>query len=306
MNLKTYLLPCDRIYFSGLSDLSYILTRLYEISGLNHFSWWQAGQFLLIVAGVFVLELGVVGWKKSSLRVLLLFEKTTQDDFFIWLTELFGLFNILAFFFSFGVCYYLAGLIQTHIDFQWIQQVQNGTIQFIIVYILSDLKEYIKHYTFHKVPTLWEIHAFHHSAEKFNLLTTYRFHYLQSAIGTFFDVSLFVLLGAPLHTYLAVRIFSAIHGLLVHSNIEHNWGWIGKYVLVSPAAHRIHHSKESRHFNKNLGGALIVWDRLFGTYCPPEKVDALGIPDNPYNKKGFLYDLCIPFIAIRRLWSRRK
>ena len=240
--------------------------------------------------------------KKKSLRgkrastpiFLLKFKSSTRIDFYIFLTDLFGLFNILAFLFSFGICYFLVGQVQKNVDFQLIRFIENGSVQFLIVYILADFKEYFKHYLFHRLPLLWQIHSFHHSAEEFNILTTYRFHYLQTALGTFFDVIPYVILGVPIQTYFAVKILGLIHGLLVHSNINHTWGIIGKYILVSPAAHRIHHSIEIEHYNKNLGGVFIFWDRLFGTYQPAVEVKKIGIPNNPFNRKNLLHDLYYP------------
>lgn len=286
-------------------EIQLILTRLYEISGLATFSIAQAAGFFLVVCAVFLFEMYVVGWKKSSLFVVLTFEKTTRVDFFIWLTHLFGLFTILSFLFSLGVCYFLAGQIQKSFNFELVHFIESGSIQFLIIYLISDLKEYWKHFIFHKWILLWEIHAFHHSAQRFNMLTAYRFHYLQTAIGSFFDVIPFVLLGAPIQTYFAVKILGLVHGLLVHSNWEHDWGVIGKYVLVSPAAHRIHHSEKKQHFNKNFGGTFIFWDRLFGTYHSAEPVHVLGIPDNKFNKKGLLHDLFLPVFRIaKRLMGR--
>ena len=102
-----------------------------------------------------------------------------------------------------------------------------------------------------------------------------------------------------------MKILGLVHGLLVHSNWEHDWGVIGKYVLVSPAAHRIHHSEKKQHFNKNFGGTFIFWDRLFGTYHSAEPVHVLGIPDNKFNKKGLLHDLFLPVFRIaKRLMGR--
>jgi sterol desaturase/sphingolipid hydroxylase (fatty acid hydroxylase superfamily) len=281
-----------------MSELQYIFDRLYQISGLAEMTWSQIAQFILIILGVFIFELLVVGWQRSSLRKIYKFDKSTRIDLYVWLTELFGLFGILSFLFSVGICYYLAGQIQKSIDLQLIKLIENGYFQFTIIFILSDLKEYIKHYFFHRIKPLWEIHAFHHSAENFNILTTFRFHYLQSSLGTFFDIIPFILLGVPIQTIFAVGVLRSIHGLLVHSNIQHDWGFIGKYILVSPAAHRIHHSVKEEHFNKNLGGTFIFWDHLFGTYHPAEENVVLGIPNNNFNKKGFLHDLYFPIIRM--------
>ena len=283
-----------------MSQINYIFERLYQISGLESFSWLQVFYFILIIIGALIIELIAVGWKRSSFLTLIKFEKTTRTDFYIWLTELFGLFNILAFLSSLGISYFLVGQIQKSVDLQLIRSIDNSFLQFLIVFLLSDFKEYIKHYLFHRVPALWEIHAFHHSAEKFNMLTAYRFHYLQTALGTFLDVIPYVILGVPIQTYFAVKIVSTLHGLLIHSNLKHNWGFVGRYILVSPASHRLHHSIKPEHFDKNFAGKFIFWDRLFGTYHPPVKIDAIGIPNNTFNKKNLLYDLYRPVYRMFR------
>ena len=105
----------------------------------------------------------------------------------------------------------------------------------------------------------------------------------------FFNVIPFVILGVPIQTFFAIEILRQVHGLIIHSNIEHSWGFIGKYILVSPMAHRIHHSIKKEHHDKNFGGTFIIWDRIFGTYHPPAEVKELGIPDNPYNKHNAVY-----------------
>jgi sterol desaturase/sphingolipid hydroxylase (fatty acid hydroxylase superfamily) len=87
-----------------------------------------------------------------------------------------------------------------------------------------------------------------------------------------------------------------VHQLLIHSNITSSWGILGKYLLVSPAAHRLHHSINPVHFNKNYGNTFIFWDRLFGSYHKTEVVLELGIPNNNYNKKSLVTDLWMTII----------
>jgi sterol desaturase/sphingolipid hydroxylase (fatty acid hydroxylase superfamily) len=78
---------------------------------------------------------------------------------------------------------------------------------------------------------------------------------------------------------------------MVHSNYDWKWKWV-EYVLITPAAHRIHHSTKPAHFNSNLG-ILSIWDRLFGTYIAPtpgEIIDfGVGQPDQKnYNTDHFI------------------
>ena len=69
-------------------------------------------------------------------------------------------------------------------------------------------------------------------------------------------------------------------------------GWIGRWVLVSPVAHRIHHSDLPEHHDRNLGHVFIIWDRIFGTWYDGRVVNTtVGIVDNPYNREGMAADL---------------
>jgi hypothetical protein len=36
--------------------------------------------------------------------------------------------------------------------------------------------------------------------------------------------------------------------------------------LVTPSNHRVHHAQNDRYIDKNYGGILILWDRMFGTF----------------------------------------
>lgn len=286
-------------------SLDYIWSKLYEVSGLASFTWQGALEFVGVAISVFIIELIAVGWNQSSIKKLIGFDKSAKSDFAIWVIETFSLFNILAFLFSLGTCYFLVGLIQKSINLNLIGQIENGYIQFAVVFVLSDLKEYFKHLAFHRIGPLWAVHEFHHAATSFTILTAYRFHFLQTSIGMFFDVVPFVLLGAPIQTIVGVVLLRQIHGMLIHSNITHSWGFLGKYILVSPIAHRIHHSVKEEHYDKNFGGTFIFWDRLFGTYCAPTEVPEIGIPDNPYNSKSIVSDWFLPFKRMYQSVKRR-
>ncbi|MCC6690500.1 MAG: sterol desaturase family protein [Bacteroidia bacterium] len=182
-------------------------------------------------------------------------------------------------------------------DLKLILHVKGYYLQCLIIFIISDFKEYIRHAIFHKVGPLWKLHEFHHSATDLNMITNYRGHFLETALAKFFDVIPYIILGAPIHSYILITSFVEIHHLFVHSSVKSDWGFIGKYFLVSPAAHRIHHSTKNQHYNKNLGATLIIWDKLFNTFNPSEIVSEVGIPNNPYNKRGYINDI---FICIKR------
>ncbi len=287
-------------------NFQYILNKLLSISGFNSFDSQSTLLFLGVVVTVFIIELLFVGWKNSALKKVIQFNKSVRTDLVFWLLEIFNLYNIIAFFISLGICYYLVGLIQKSIHFNLVELISSPLLQFTIILLASDLKNYVRHRVFHNIKPLWKLHAFHHSATSFSILTRYRGHFLEMSIARFFDVIPFILLGAPIQTYIAVKILVEVHQLLVHSNLTSSWGILGKYILVSPAAHRIHHSIEPAHFNKNYGNTFIFWDRLFSTYHKPVQVNELGISDNTYNKKSLVYDLWMTIVNFIKAFSTSK
>lgn len=246
---------------------------------------------LIITSIVLIIEFKFVGWEKSSFKKLFKFDKSTRTDFICWLMDTFNVSNVFGFIFSFGICYYLVGLIQKNFEFNLINYVSSPYIQVLIIFLAGDFKNYVRHYVFHKSKSLWELHQFHHSATSFNVLTRQRSHFLESEVSRFFDVFIFVILGSPLYAFIVVRFLKELHQMLIHSSLTSDWGFIGKYLLVSPAAHRIHHSTAPKHFNKNMGNTFIFWDRMFGTYYPAETVAEIGVPNNAFNKEGYIKDL---------------
>jgi sterol desaturase/sphingolipid hydroxylase (fatty acid hydroxylase superfamily) len=72
--------------------------------------------------------------------------------------------------------------------------------------------------------------------------------------------------------------------------VRHSFGWIGRYLIISPNGHRIHHSLDEKHHNKNFGAMFTWWDQLFGTFYLSDDTVEIGIDDNAYNSKGFWFD----------------
>jgi sterol desaturase/sphingolipid hydroxylase (fatty acid hydroxylase superfamily) len=145
------------------------------------------------------------------------------------------------------------------------------------------------HYLFHVIPSLWEFHKVHHSAEVMTVFTEMRQHPVEIivltngiALCTGFILGVMTYVFGPgahhltlLNANIAFMVFMLTIGHLRHS---HLWipfqGWIGK-LLQSPAHHQIHHSDNPAHFNKNLGFALAIWDWAFGTLYVPKDNEAI-------------------------------
>lgn len=274
-----------------------IYNRFYNASGITTLTWETIGISVAVVVLAFLIEGIATGWKNSSLKRIINQSKSVQTDMIFWLLHTFQVFNAITFILCLGIAFYVVEAI-LHLDqLRILNQITHPIFQFALIFVLSDLKNYGRHRFYHWAKPLWEIHATHHSANEMSILTKYRDHFYEIAVARIIDTLFLILISAPIEMYILVSLAKELQGLLIHSNWQSSWGWLGKYLLVSPMMHQIHHSKEERHFGKNFGTCLVIWDRIFGSYYEPEKVKAYGIPNNPYNQKGFIWDV---FTSIKK------
>ena len=160
---------------------------------------------------------------------------------------------------------------------------------------LHDFINYWAHVLFHKVPLLWSFHQVHHSAEVLTPAAAYRVHpveiisfaFLQAPAVGLSAVFYENILGREqqITMIFGVSVFGFVLALLGthlrHSHIWLSYGPVLNRVFMSPAHHQIHHSIDSRHWNKNFSVKLAVWDALFGTLYVPREPETLqvGLPD---------------------------
>ncbi len=167
----------------------------------------------------------------------------------------------------------------------------------VAVYLGYELGYYIDHWLKHRIPFLWQFHRVHHSAEELTPFTNARMHPVGAVIfanitgpcvGLFGSLAshVFAAPGAPVPVGGINAIMIAALFLILHLHHSHVWipftGTLGKLVL-SPAHHQLHHSTDPRHFNRNLGATLAVFDWLAGTLLVPDrKRERLRFGAGPY------------------------
>ena len=184
-------------------------------------------------------------------------------------------------------------------------------------FLLDDFSRFALHLALHKVPSLWEFHKFHHSAETLTPLTVTRTHpveailfTLRSAIVQGGTIAIFIFLFGQqlsLFTILGVNVFVVLfHGLgsnLRHSHISVSYPYVIENCLMSPAQHHLHHSSSQKHFDKNFGVALSIWDKMAGSfmYSSDKKlIFGIGSETEEYTQTiAHMY-----FVPIKKGWDR--
>jgi len=164
---------------------------------------------------------------------------------------------------------------------------------FAVCFILADLTYYWFHRLSHKWQPLWAFHLIHHSSPYINLTTSYRLNWLSAVISPFFFLPL-ALTGFP-PSYIALSYgLNLLYQFFMHTEAIGKWGRL-EGIIDSPSAHRVHHGNNSIYIDKNFGGILMIWDRLFRTYQPETEKTNYGITtgfigNNPLKLvfKGFI------------------
>jgi sterol desaturase/sphingolipid hydroxylase (fatty acid hydroxylase superfamily) len=137
--------------------------------------------------------------------------------------------------------------------------------------LLYDFCYYWLHRGGHRVNILWAAHVVHHQSEHYNLSTALRQTGTGVLLGWLFYLPL-ALLGVPLKVFVIVALIDLLYQFWVHTEQIGRLGWFDR-VFCSPSNHRAHHAVNDRYLDRNYGGVLIVWDRLFGTFVEEDDSD---------------------------------
>jgi sterol desaturase/sphingolipid hydroxylase (fatty acid hydroxylase superfamily) len=194
-----------------------------------------------------------------------------------------------------------------------------ATLFTVVFFTFDDFTKYWVHRWMHKWPILWALHKVHHSAETLNPITVYRTHPLEGILfslrGAFSQgivISMFFFIfgdKVDLVTILGVNFlvfsFHVAGSNLRHSHIDIKyWSWLEK-ILISPAQHQLHHSLDERHYDKNFGAALAIWDWIFGSLHHSEDIDdlVLGVEDDNFNPRSIKELYLKPLKEILNIFS---
>ncbi len=128
-----------------------------------------------------------------------------------------------------------------------------------------DFFYYWLHRMGHEVQILWAAHAVHHSSEDYNLSTALR----QTGSGFLFGWIFYLpmaVVGVPPLVFVVVGLIDLLYQFWVHTQQVGKLGWFDR-VFCSPSNHRVHHGQNDYCLDRNYGGILILWDRLFGSFA---------------------------------------
>jgi sterol desaturase/sphingolipid hydroxylase (fatty acid hydroxylase superfamily) len=154
----------------------------------------------------------------------------------------------------------------------------KGVIGFAGAMVLWDFLYYWEHRWMHRVRLLWAHHVTHHSSERYNLSTALRQPW--SGILTHWVFLPMPLLGIPAAMHQKAAELNLLYQYWIHTEaVDRLRPGLEKF-LNTPSHHRVHHGANPQYIDKNYGGILIVWDKLFGTFEPEVRTVKYGLTKN--------------------------
>ena len=145
------------------------------------------------------------------------------------------------------------------------------------IFVVVEFCYYWFHRTSHRVRWFWAAHVPHHSGEVMNFTTAMRQSLLNAFVGVFVFYLPPVWLGIPPAVVLFLLAVDLAYQYFVHTEAIGRLPRGFEYVFDTPSNHRAHHGRNPRYIDRNYGGVLIIFDRLFGTYVEETEPVDYGI-----------------------------
>ena len=148
----------------------------------------------------------------------------------------------------------------------------------LMLFLISDLHYYWFHRLAHVSSFFWAQHAIHHSSQKYNLTVGIRLPFT-NGLYRFIYWSPLCLIGFDPLQVIFIDSLVVYYTFFLHTESIGKLGLLEKF-LNTPSYHRVHHGNNKKYLDKNFGGVLIIWDKLFGTFTEENEKPVFGLTNN--------------------------
>ncbi|WP_233800096.1 sterol desaturase family protein [Paraburkholderia sp. HP33-1] len=169
-------------------------------------------------------------------------------------------------------------------------------LAFAAAIVMGDFLYYWFHRAQHTFGFLWRFHQVHHSIREMNVWNS-NMHVSEELLRPLVVTLPMALLidFHPPFLWSVVGMVILIQGTFEHADTRISFGPLS-YLFADNRFHRIHHSVELRHYNRNFAAVVTLWDVLFGTAHFPKKGEwpEVGL-DYTNEPNGLIQYLLMPF-----------
>lgn len=157
----------------------------------------------------------------------------------------------------------------------WTQEI-TGPLSGLVFFLAIEFCYYWQHRCAHTIRWFWATHNVHHSTNHLNISSLLRLGWTGAITGTILFYVPLVWIG-----YHPVTVFTGLAATLFYQIWLHTEtiGALGpiEWIFNTPSHHRVHHARNPQYLDKNYGGVLIIYDRLFGTFEAEEEKPTFGL-----------------------------
>jgi sterol desaturase/sphingolipid hydroxylase (fatty acid hydroxylase superfamily) len=150
----------------------------------------------------------------------------------------------------------------------------------VLLFFAEDFSYYWFHRMAHNINWFWASHVVHHSSQHYNLAAALRQTWTGNLTGAFIFWAWLPLAGFHPLWILFMQQISLIYQFWIHTEVINKLPKPLEWILNTPSHHRVHHGSDIKYLDKNHGGVLIIWDRLFGTFQKEEERPTYGLTKN--------------------------
>jgi alkylglycerol monooxygenase len=145
----------------------------------------------------------------------------------------------------------------------------------VVLFFVDDLAYYWFHRVSHESRLFWNFHVVHHSSEHYNLSVAVRQSWFSGVLHWVF-YALVMLAGFAPWMFVVMHGFNLIYQFWIHTKLINRLGPL-EWILNTPSHHRVHHGVNEPYLDKNYGGVLIIWDRIFRSFVDETEEPRYGI-----------------------------
>lgn len=154
--------------------------------------------------------------------------------------------------------------------FVWVYEyrlidIPNSWWAVLLCFVLDDFRYYWWHRISHECRWFWASHVVHHSSQHYNLTTALRQTWTGQIIGSLLFKTPLILIGFHPAMVVFVGAVNLIYQFWIHTELINRMGPF-EWIFNTPSHHRVHHATNPKYLDANYAGALIIWDRMFGTF----------------------------------------
>jgi sterol desaturase/sphingolipid hydroxylase (fatty acid hydroxylase superfamily) len=155
-------------------------------------------------------------------------------------------------------------------------EIKDNFLTYFLLFVGIDFFYYWFHRYAHEVSLFWGTHIVHHQSEEYNFSVALRQSVFQSFISMIFYLPL-ALVGFNPIAFVTLSAFQTLYQFWIHTKLIDKMHPAFEYIFNTPSHHRVHHGRNPEYIDKNHGGTLIIFDRMFGTFQPEEAEVVYGV-----------------------------